>query len=138
MTQIAKWTDIDMEKLADAVIGRNGKFHIMIAFMGIALMPALVLDRSGRIIYFNKRAEEYWRVKITHVIGRQFSEILNLNERDAAQMARESKTVLAGTEPHVFMECYAKPTPRMSVLKFPFTDDDDDVLLGAFVLPHAL
>jgi PAS domain-containing protein len=133
---VAKWTDIDMEQLAAAVIGRNGKFHIMIAFMGIALMPALVTDRSGRIIYMNKRAEDYWKVKITHVIGKQFSEILNLNEVDTLAMSRESKKVLAGTEPHVFVECYAKPTPRMSVLKFPFTDDDDDILLGAFILPH--
>ncbi len=135
---VAKWTDIDMEQLAEAVIGRNGKFHIMIAFMGIALMPALVTDRSGRIIYMNKRAEDYWEVKITHVIGKQFSEILNLNEADTLTMARESKKVLAGTEPHVFMECYSKPTPRMSVLKFPFTDDDDDILLGAFILPHSI
>jgi PAS domain-containing protein len=133
---VAKWTDIDMEQLAEAVIGRNGKFHIMIAFMGIALMPALVTDRSGRIIYMNKRAEDYWKVKITHVIGKQFSEILNLNEVDTLAMSRESKKVLAGTEPHVFVECYAKPTPRMSVLKFPFTDDEDDILLGAFILPH--
>jgi len=138
MQRNRKWSEVDIEKLAAEVISRNGKFHIMISFMAIALMPALVMDRNGRLIYMNKRAEEYWGVKITSVIGQEFVEILHLNEKDAAQMQRESRIVMAGKEPRVFLECYGKPTPRQSVLKFPFTDDDDDILVGAFVLPHQL
>jgi nitrogen-specific signal transduction histidine kinase len=131
----SQWADIDLGKLATEVIGRNGKFHIMVAFMGISLMPALVMDRNGRLIYMNKLAEQHFGVKTTRVIGQPFAEILKLNERDTARMHRESKKVLAAHEAHVFLEFYEKPL-RQSVLKFPFTDDDDDVLLGAFILPH--
>ena len=137
-----KWVDVDIEKLATEVIGRNGKFHIMIAFMGIALMPAVVTDRNGRLIYMNKRAEVYWGMKTTNVIGQNFAEqVMHLNLKDSLRVQRESKMVLAGGEPRVFYECHEGVTDkpiRQSVLKFPFGDDDDDVLLGAFILPHAV
>jgi len=140
MEQQKKWADVDIEKLAVEVIGRNGKFHIMIAFMGIALMPAVVTDRNGRLIYMNKRAEVYWGRKTVDAIGQNFAEeVMHLNLKDSLRMQRESKMVLAGNEPRVFYESHDGVTDkpiRQSVLKFPFTDDDDDVLLGAFILPH--
>jgi len=63
---------------------------------------------------------------------------MHLNLKDSLRVQRESKMVLAGGEPRVFYECHEGITDkpiRQSVLKFPF-GDDDDVLLGAFILPH--
>lgn len=132
-----QWADVDIEKLAAEVVGRNGKFHIMVAFMGIALMPALMMDRNGRLIYMNKHAEDFWKVKIKKVLGQQFSEILRLTEKETDALDRQVRSVLAGGEPRVFLEQSGTDAARrQSVLKFPFTDDDDDVLLGAFILPH--
>ena len=133
------WADVDIEKLAEEVIGRNGKFHIMVSFMGIATLPAILMDRNGRLLYMNKRAEDHWKVRTKNVIGQPWPRILCLNEKDTARMAKESKAVLAANEARVFVEWFSEGTKLahlQSVLKFPFKDDDDDTLLGVFVLPH--
>jgi hypothetical protein len=132
------WEEVLTEHLLDEVMTRNGKFQYMISFMGICPMPAFVKDRRGRMIYMNHKAESHWHVLVKDVRGQTAAEILHLNETDARQMERQTKKVIGGTEPVVFMETLgnSNKTVRSSVLMFPFVDDDGDRLVGAFVLPY--
>jgi PAS domain-containing protein len=133
----SKWTEIDIEKLAAEVISRHGKFQTMVAFFAAVRIPSLVVDRLGRVIFMNKTAEEYWKVRVKDVRGQDAAKVMQLNERDADEMHRRSRGVIFSHEPHAYMEVFGNGKPRrFSVLKIAFDDGDGDVLLGALVLPH--
>lgn len=136
-TRKPRIADISVEQLAAELIGRNGKFHIMIAFMGVAPMACLILDKNGRVLYMNKLAEDHWGVKTKTALGQQFADLLKLSAKEAAKMARQTASVLKGSHPQVFLEMTGTGgKTRQSVFKFPFADDDAELLLGAFILPH--
>jgi PAS domain-containing protein len=137
MPRKQKLADVTIEKLAAELLGRNGAYHIMAAFMAIAEMPALIMDRNGRLLYMNRPAEKAWKVKIKTVMGQPFSRVMGLSETETDAMNRQQIGVLAGREPRIFLEHFGpNSATRQSVLKIPFTDSDEEVLLGAFILPH--
>jgi len=138
---VQPWADVDIEKLAAQVVERDGKFHIMVAFMGAVPMPAVVMDKTGRLIYMNKLAEEHWKVRTKNVIGQPWPTILRLNDRDTTRVVQQSKEVLAGNHARVYVGWHNEGTNlahMQSVLHLPFHDDDGDVLLGLLVLPKSV
>ena len=58
-----------------------------------------------------------------------------MNETDRSRREREG--ILRGSAPEVFMEHFHNGAQRISMLCFPFPDDRGEILMGAFILPHA-
>ena len=136
--RVRPWNSILPNEMAAEMLTRDGRFQIMVSFMRISPMAALVIDGIDRIIFMNAAAERYWKVRIWDVRGKPFGDILNLNDREQKSLSREHATVL--TQPpvggaQVFYEHFRNGSERMSMLKFPFTEDDDYQLIGCFVLP---
>jgi PAS domain-containing protein len=128
-------------EMAAEMLTRDGRFQIMVSFMRISPMAAMVIDSIDRIIFMNHAAERYWKVRIWDVRGKVLGEVMHLTEREQHTMGKEHAKVLA-TAPfggaQVFYEHFRNGSERMSMLKFPFTEDDDYQLIGCFVLPANL
>lgn len=135
---VRAWNDILPEEMPTEMLTRNGRFQLMISFLRIAPMAALVLDELGRIIFMNAAAERYWKVRVWDVQGKTLAAIMNLNPRDTVCMNNEHANVLERSirgGAQVFLEHFRNGSERMSMLKFPFTEDDNYRLIGCFVLP---
>jgi PAS domain-containing protein len=135
---VRPWHDILPDEMANEMLTRNGRFQIMVSFMRISPMAALVIDEIDRIIFMNASAERYWRVRVWDVRGKTLADIMNLSAGEKKAMRREHVNVLESSMTggaQVFFEHFHNGSERMSMLKFPFTEDDDYRLIGCFVLP---
>jgi PAS domain-containing protein len=136
---VRPWKDILLpNEMASEMLTRDGRFQIMISFMRIAPIVALVIDSTGRIIFMNAAAERYWKVRLWDVRGKLLADVMNMDKHETKTMSNEHASVL---EPscrggaQVFFEHFRNGSERMSMLKFPFTEDDNYRLIGCFVLP---
>lgn len=135
---VRAWHDILPDEIPAEMLTRNGRFQIMVSFMRISPMAALVIDEIDRIIFMNAAAEHYWKVRVWDVRGKLLSDLMKLEERDRQAMRKEHLSVLLASPiggAQVFLEHFRNGSQRMSMLKFPFTEDDDYRLIGCFVLP---
>jgi PAS domain-containing protein len=135
---VRPWGEILPNEMAAEMLTRDGRFQIMVSFMRISSMAALIIDEIDRIIFMNASAERYWKVRVWDVRGKPLGEIMNLDEPQKRTMSHEHAAVLSmpptgGAQ--VFYEHFRNGSERMSMLKFPFTEDDDHQLIGCFVLP---
>jgi hypothetical protein len=97
-----------------------------------------VLDSLDRIIFMNASAERYWKVRIWDVRGKLLADVMKMDEREKVVMGKEHASVLLNSPAggaQIFYEHFRNGSERMSMLKFPFTEDDDYRLIGCFVLP---
>jgi hypothetical protein len=58
-----------------------------------------------------------------------------VNETDRSRREREG--ILRGSAAEVFIEHFHNRAQRISMLWFPFPDDANEILMGAFILLHA-
>lgn len=140
--KIRAWEDILPDEMAAEMLTRNGRFQIMISFMRLTPMAAMVIDAHGRVIFMNTAAERYWKVRIWDVRGKALATIMNMQSGEEKRMESEHRNVLRGSSPssagaQVFYEHFRNGSERMSMLKFPFCEDDNYKLIGCFVLPSA-
>jgi PAS domain-containing protein len=132
------WNEIMPDEMAAEMLSRDGRFQIMVSFMRISPMAALVIDEIDRIIFLNAAAERLWRVRVWDVRGKVFGDVMNLGEREKQTMSNEHTNVLENSisgGAQVFYEHFRNGSERLSMLKFPFTEDDNYRLIGCFVLP---
>ena len=132
------WAEVPAAELQAEVYSRNGAFQRMLAFLAMAPLPAFVKDRGGRVLHMNLRAELLWHLTLDEVRGRTLTEILHLDFADQRVVERQDRLVIAGTDARVYLETVGAEDQlrRYSVLKFPVKDEDGEVLLVVFVLPH--
>lgn len=97
-----------------------------------------MLDSGGRIIFINRAAEEFWQVRIFDVQGKNLCQIMHLSESETLRDRRERDISMQEKTPHVIMEGFNHGIENISVLYFPYVDDDGDVLMGVFILPLVL
>jgi PAS domain-containing protein len=137
---IRPWRDILPDEMGSEMLTRDGRFQIMVSFMRISPMAALIIDDVDRIIFMNASAERYWKVRVWDVRGKVLGEIMKLDEREKKTMSNEHLNVLEGSiggGAQVFYEHFHNGAERLSMLKFPFTEDDNYRLIGCFVLPSS-
>lgn len=138
-TNLRPWQDIQPDEMAAEMLTRGGRFQIMISFMRISPMGALVIDGASRIVFMNAAAEHYWKVRLWDVRGKMLSAIMHMGEAEEKRMTAEHQEVLRGAPAHggarVFYEHFRNGSERVSMLKFPFVEDEDFELIGCFVLP---
>lgn len=132
------WKDILPDEMAQEMLGRSGRFQIMVSFMRISPIAAMVIDDTDRIIFMNATAERYWKVRLWDVRGRILADVMKLDETEKRNMSKEhvnvlDRSVYGGAQ--VFYEHFRNGSERISMLKFPFTEDHDYRLIGCFVLP---
>lgn len=136
---VRAWRDILLpDDIAAEMLTRNGRFQLMVNFMRISPMSGLVIDDIDRIIFMNAAAERYWKVRVWDVRGRVLADVMKLNEREKRTMSNEHARVLDNSVrggAQVFYEHFRNGSERMSMLKFPFTEDENYRLIGCFVLP---
>jgi PAS domain-containing protein len=133
---VRKWITIPIEELQNEVIRRNGPFQIMLGFMRHLAQASVVLDSSGRVIFINAAMEVYWGVQFWDVLGRPFATIMRLDEMQAERNRLKRERATSGNYPEAFLEPFHQGNHNMSMYCFPFPDDNNDLLLGAFILPH--
>jgi hypothetical protein len=134
---LRKWVDIPIAEIRDELILRNGRFQAMLGWMRHSLQACLVLDTSGRLIFLNSAAEHYWKARLWDLQGQNLCQIMRLNELETARNRSERERVLSQRFPEVFLEHFHNGGQRISMFCFPFPDDNNDLLLGAFILPHS-
>jgi PAS domain-containing protein len=139
MPVLRPWKDILLpDEMAAEMLTRDGRFQIMVQFMRIMPVAALVIDDTSRIVFLNAAAERYWRVRLWDVRGKTLGEIMKMDQHEKRILSNEHANVL---EPscrggaQVFFEHFRNGSERMSMLKFPFTEDENFRLIGCFVLP---
>jgi len=130
------WVSIPNSELQAEVIRRNGPFQLMLGFMRELFHAAVVVDASGRVIFINRAMEIYWRVNLWDVQGRQFAEVMQLDEPAAERNANRRREATSGRYPDAFLEGFHSRPHWISMYWFPFADASGDLLLGAFILPH--
>jgi len=131
-----KWVDLTPEQLGDETQRRNGRFQVMLSFMRLSLMASIVVDSTGRLIFLNNLAEQYWKCRLWDVRGKHLSEVLRQDLNETSRSQRERERILAGGKPEIFIEHFHQGSQRISMFCFPFLDDHDELLMGAFILPH--
>jgi hypothetical protein len=70
--------------------------------------------------------------------GKVLADVMKLGEAEKRTMSQEHANVLEGSRSggaQVFYEHFRNGSERLSMLKFPFTEDDNYRLIGCFVLP---
>lgn len=138
-TPVRPWNEIIIpDEMAAEMLTRDGRFQIMVSFMRIMPTPALIIDDTDRIIFMNLAAERYWKVRIWDVRGKILGELMQLDEREKKNMSKEHVKVLANSAnsgAQVFYEHFRNGSERVSMMKFPFTEDDNYKLIGCLVLP---
>ena len=132
-----RWVDIPTEQLKDELVHRNGRFQSMLGFFRHTLQACMVIDAAGRLIYINQALEQYWKLRLWDIQGKNLCQIMRLDERETARNRSERERVLGQRFPEVFLEHFSNGGQRISMLCFPFPDDNNDMLLGVFVLPHS-
>ncbi len=131
-----KWVEIPLEELQNEVIRRNGPFQIMLGFMRHLSQAAVVLDASGRVIFINGAMEVYWGVQFWDVLGKSFAMVMRLDEMQSERNRLKRERATSGNYPEAFLEPFHQGKHDISMYCFPFPDDNNDLLLGAFILPH--
>ena len=135
---VRPWKEIMPDEMAAEMLSRDGRFQIMVSFMRISPMAALVIDDIDRIIFLNAAAERLWKVRVWDVRGKIFGDVMKLGEHEKQTMSYEHSNVLENSisgGAQVFYEHFRNGSERLSMLKFPFTEDDNYRLIGCFVLP---
>ena len=138
--KIRPWEDILPDEMPAEMLTRNGRFQVMVGFMRLSPMAAMVIDGADRIIFLNAAAERYWKVRIWDVRGKSLADVMKMEKVDEKRMVAEHRNVLRGFSnggAQVFYEHFRNGSERMSMLKFPFCEDDDYKLIGCFVIPSA-
>jgi hypothetical protein len=132
------WAEIPIDQLSQEIIHRNGRFQQLLGWMRHSLQANAVLDGSGRVIFINHAAEELWHVRLFDVQGKHLCQIMHLSESETMRDCRERQISMEELRPHVIMEGFNHGSEHVSVLYFPYADDDGDVLMGVFILPLIL
>lgn len=131
---LRKWVDIPSAELNTEVIHRNGRFQSMLGFMRHTLQGCIVTDANGRLVYINHAAEHLWKQRLWDVQGKSLSDVMHLNTEETARNRCERDQVLKQRFPGVYLEHFHTGGQRISMFCFPFPDDNNDFLLGAFIL----
>jgi hypothetical protein len=135
---IRPWRDILPDEMGSEMLTRDGRFQIMVSFMRISPMAALIIDDVDRVIFINAACERYFKVRLWDIRGNVLGDLLKLGEREKRTMSNEHVNVLESSirgGAQVFYEHFRNGSERISMLKFPFTEDDNYRLIGCFLLP---
>src|ERR1700686_4629676 len=99
-----RWVDIPTEELKDEIVHRNGRFQSMLGFFRHTLQACMVIDAAGRLIYINQALEQYWKLRLWDIQGKNLCQIMRLDERETARNRSERERVLGQRFPEVFLE----------------------------------
>lgn len=134
-----KLETVPVSELANVVANRNGTFQGILAFMGVAPLPAFVKDATGRVLYLNRHAEEMFAVSVAEARGKTVPEMLGVTRREMAEgIERQDRKVLASRTPLIFVDHFREgPNPgsvgRFSTIKFRLHCDNDDAVIVTLV-----
>jgi PAS domain-containing protein len=122
---IVKWEDVPVAELAKAVDRRNGRIQQMRGFLTLIDVAATVKDRTGRILWANRAAEVLFDASLGDFRGKTIDQVLGPRDYKKAQvhLLQVIGTDVAAFEYH--------RSDSYAVIRFPFRDDDDQVLIVA-------
>lgn len=121
-----KWEDVPISEIDQAFNRRNGRIQQMRGFLSLLRdVAATVKDRSGRILWANHAAEVLFDKSLGDFRGKTIDQVLGPRDYRKAQV---HLLQVVGTDTAAFE--YHR-SDSYAVVRFPFRDDDDDMLIVA-------
>ncbi len=138
-----RWEKLAADEIADAIANADdSNFRMILSFITMLPVPGIVKDRTGRVLYMNRRAESAFNIQSRQACGLQVSDILQICDRHLINKLRhQDHDVIAANTAMAFFDVATdtdgrprSKAARYAVLKFPFCDWEGDVLIGALML----
>jgi PAS domain-containing protein len=133
-----RWEKVIAAEIPVELGKANGRLHLLISFLSKFPSPALVKDRSSRILAYNLRAQKLLDLEKSS-IGKELHQVLGITDaRMIRQLRQQDRSVFTHGSARVFfnvpVDLAGKPSAKsFSLLQFTFADSDDDPLLVSFI-----
>lgn len=119
-----KWEDVSLSEIAKTFDRHNGRIQQMRGFLSLLRdTAAVVKDRSGRILWANHAAETLFDMPLADFRGKTIEHVLG--PRDYRKAKKQLEKVLDSD----VAEFEYHRSASYAVVRFPFRDDDGDVLI---------